>query len=146
MTTTERYLHARSAGELADRFTRALTGSICSWRAHGAGPEHAKARPRTPRGAGPWLLARVAPGAQLGSGTPLHAGTYRCLTYLPHVLEAASPSAPRGWRIGASPSVSSHGATVSVRTPNATRNTSTGTARGARPGTGNLRLHLVRLG
>jgi hypothetical protein len=24
ITTTERYLHARSAGELADRFTRAL--------------------------------------------------------------------------------------------------------------------------
>jgi hypothetical protein len=27
ITTTERYLHARSAGELADRFTRALAGS-----------------------------------------------------------------------------------------------------------------------
>lgn len=26
ITTTERYLHARPAGELADRFTRALTG------------------------------------------------------------------------------------------------------------------------
>lgn len=27
ITTTERYLHARSAGELADRFTRALAGA-----------------------------------------------------------------------------------------------------------------------
>jgi site-specific recombinase XerD len=27
ITTTERYLHARPAGELADRFTRALAGS-----------------------------------------------------------------------------------------------------------------------
>jgi hypothetical protein len=26
ITTTERYLHARPAGELADRFTRALAG------------------------------------------------------------------------------------------------------------------------
>jgi hypothetical protein len=27
ITTTERYLHARPAGELADRFTRALGGA-----------------------------------------------------------------------------------------------------------------------
>jgi hypothetical protein len=27
ITTTERYLHARSAGELADRFTRALAAT-----------------------------------------------------------------------------------------------------------------------
>jgi hypothetical protein len=27
ITTTERYLHARPAGELADRFTLALTGT-----------------------------------------------------------------------------------------------------------------------
>jgi hypothetical protein len=27
ITTTERYLHARPAGELADRFTAALAGS-----------------------------------------------------------------------------------------------------------------------
>jgi integrase len=30
ISTTERYLHARPAGELADRFTRALTGSIAA--------------------------------------------------------------------------------------------------------------------
>jgi len=30
ITTTERYLHARPAGELADRFTRALAGTVIS--------------------------------------------------------------------------------------------------------------------
>ena len=30
ITTTERYLHARPAGELADRFTRALAGDIAT--------------------------------------------------------------------------------------------------------------------
>jgi len=30
ISTTERYLHARPASELADRFTRALTGSIAA--------------------------------------------------------------------------------------------------------------------
>jgi site-specific recombinase XerD len=28
ITPTERYLHARPAGELADRFTQALSGSL----------------------------------------------------------------------------------------------------------------------
>jgi len=30
ISTTERYLHARPAGDLADRFTRALGGSIAA--------------------------------------------------------------------------------------------------------------------
>ena len=36
ITTTERYLHARPAGELADRFTRALAGVSAGARAPAA--------------------------------------------------------------------------------------------------------------